>query len=53
MKKVRTNLFKALFVASVSMVALSSCQKEAEVLPAPTVTTATPPASRRIACLNK
>jgi len=38
MKKVRTNLFKALFIASVSVVALSSCQKEAEVLPAPTVT---------------
>lgn len=38
MKKVRTNLFKALFIASLSTVALSSCQKEAEVLPAPTVT---------------
>ena len=38
MKKVKITLFKALFIASLSTVALSSCQKDAEVLPAPTVT---------------
>lgn len=40
MKTVKTNLFKALFVASLSLAGLSACQKEAEVLPAPTVTAA-------------
>lgn len=38
MKKVKTNLFKAIIIASISLAGLSACQKEAEVLPAPTVT---------------